>query len=924
MLQRGINGLWRRAAPGAGTRALSVPHRLALAYLLLPVAVWLLGWFKWWIGWPLAALLGACLAAPLAGSWRRRPRRETWALLLLALGWVMLTAAGGIFDRGNYDWRGHRLTLLDLGRHPWPPFLADDLQAYLGPAEPTAAPLLRYYLGWYLVPGLAARLWGTGALQWAVPLWTWLGVALLLLLATQGLRGRRVWLAAAVLIFFSGLDVLRVTGSADRSCLDIGIDRVGLPGLALGCFHIEWWPPYIRLKYLSHMAALMLAPQHFLPAGLGILSLWRLQRSPRFLAMSGVWWAAVAFWSPFVAVGLLPFAALLLRANGLRPFLRWPNLVLAGPLAGLAFLYLTAGALDFPRGGLWTLYPWARLAREIPWFYLIEFLLIALLLAAARPAVRRDAFFLTSVAVLLLAPWYLYAGWNFSQRASQPALMLLGCHCAVAVAGRGRTRRRAGASGRRWALAGLAGVLGIGALTGAVEVARSTRDDRPFRYALATNTNWELPERIRRENFAFELPPLLAAWLRPPRAAPRRQAGARLVRGVFDVYWDGTQLIYAQTPCRWDSARDRLWVRAVPRDGNAAPEDRDVTLGLRRIGEACGLLYRPPPFPLAALRLRQQGQSNWEAYVRLDERAVVCVAHLDARALQVGYQAVGACPRTAGPRFRAWQPLTHPLAAARAYRAAAQVAQNRRPVARAAFDVYLRGRALTMIKTPCAPTDTDARFFLHAFPRAADQLPRRRRGAGFANLDFAFAERGARFSATCAAVVRLPAYALSRLRVGQFQSDGVLWTAEIHLAAPVSEAVQAPQAVYQALTATAPAARSVFDVYLTEQRAVAFVKDACRPTDADAKFMLHVFPAVRWRLSPRRWVFGFDNRSVSFATHGVRLGATCLIRAPLPAYAIDRLRVGQFNARAQRIVWQTEIPLREARGATAPREPWPP
>ena len=92
-------------------------HRLAILYLMLPVCIWLAGWFEWWLGLPAVALLGAGLWPALAGSWRvSRPRPAVFACVLLALGWVMLTAAGGVFDGGNGDWLEHRTTLLDPGR----------------------------------------------------------------------------------------------------------------------------------------------------------------------------------------------------------------------------------------------------------------------------------------------------------------------------------------------------------------------------------------------------------------------------------------------------------------------------------------------------------------------------------------------------------------------------------------------------------------------------------------------------------------------------------------------------------------------------------------------------------------------------------------------------------------------------------------
>ena len=89
---------------------LPLPHRLAIAYLVLPVLVWLLGWLEWWFGIPLAALTAAGAWRLLGGPWQpTRPRRTTGVLLLIALVWVMLSPAGGYFGWTVTDWITHLL-----------------------------------------------------------------------------------------------------------------------------------------------------------------------------------------------------------------------------------------------------------------------------------------------------------------------------------------------------------------------------------------------------------------------------------------------------------------------------------------------------------------------------------------------------------------------------------------------------------------------------------------------------------------------------------------------------------------------------------------------------------------------------------------------------------------------------------------------
>ena len=230
-LQRYPASAWRfLLATHDATPKLSALHRLTILYLMLPVLIWLLGWFHWWLGVPVAVLLGLALWPAVAGSWRPSlplmlslvllgrllaalaggllgldieawfglpttallvfalwkalsgPRRgelppATLALLLVALGWVMLTAAGGVIDLANADWQKHRALFISLSNGSWPTHV---------PSYFSTAPLLRYSIGYYLAPGLVGQWLGPAALNWAVPLWTWCGVALMILLFNYG------------------------------------------------------------------------------------------------------------------------------------------------------------------------------------------------------------------------------------------------------------------------------------------------------------------------------------------------------------------------------------------------------------------------------------------------------------------------------------------------------------------------------------------------------------------------------------------------------------------------------------------------------------------------------------------------------------------------------------------------------------------
>ena len=867
-------------------RALPLAHRLAIAYLLLPLLAWLLGWFRWWIGGPLAVLLLACAGPLLAGPWRR-PRPAAWGLLLLALGWTLLTAAGSWFDAVNPDWLDHRVILLDLGRYAWPAFLSDPLRAYLEAETLPAPPLLRFYLGWYLLPGLAARLGGPGALQWAVPLWTALGAALLLRLATQGCRGGRVLWAGMLFLFFGGLDVLRLAWPPVSPCPDLRLAALSWANLEAQCFlHGEWWPDGSpKFHYASAMAALMWAPQHFLPAGLGALLLWRLRRHPRLLAALGVVLAAALFWSPFATVGLLPFAALLVRINGWRPCLRWPNLGLAPLLTGLTLLYLTSGATDFAHGWIWTRYAWSQLARDVTLFCLIEFLVVAFFLISARPALRREPFFLTSVAVLLALPWYFYHGNNnvLHSRGSLPALVLLACRCAQVASARGRG----------WAWVGLACVLGVGALTGAVEITRAVRNVHPFRYAVAADrahsTNLELSPEYQRENLAFAPPPssLLRRLLREPPPVPAA-AVPPIVRGEVDVHPHGRGLIYVRADC--PHAARGLFLQVQPThfaDYEPAQQSYRLGLGLGapgyvvsadyagyglRAGRACAWRWLPPPFDFEVAALRTGQAGRWEAVLYLDATGqVIRHTYRDAPALRADYRALTTAP----------------------------------PLATAPFDVRLTPDGLALTRAGCTAA---APFFLHVVPFETAVLPPARRGYGFAVRHFPFTAAGSRVADLCWITLPLPAYGIRALRVGQFAADRELWRVDVPFAEHRPAALDALRAAWRAVAAQEPAVRAAFDVHVAED-AVTFVKAPCAPADTEAKFTLHVVPVRRRSLPPDRRRAGFANRDFPLAGHGAHFDGVCLARTRLPAYPIARLRVGQFLSREQRNLWREEIPI---------------
>ena len=96
-----------------------------------------------------------------------------------------------------------------------------------------------------------------------------------------------------------------------------------------------------------------------------------------------------------------------------------------------------------------------------------------------------------------------------------------------------------------------------------------------------------------------------------------------------------------------------------------------------------------------------------------------------------------------------------------------------------------RVKAMTVPSLPVQPGSvTDQLFFLHLIPVDVDDLPDHRKQYGFDNLDFRFGDYKLPQIERAVAVRKLPDYAITRIRTGQFlvNDDGStahLWGGEI-------------------------------------------------------------------------------------------------------------------------------------------------
>ncbi len=251
---------------------------------------------------------------------------------------------------------------------------------------------------------------------------------------------------------------------------------------------------------------------------------------------------------------------------------------------------------------------------------------------------------------------------------------------------------------------------------------------------------------------AYIIAPNSDAYLNHNRAAYDDAAanGTLLARANFDIYIHNGELRYLNADCEQPSANIdfiKIFAHVFPVNPADLPadyrergfENRDFEGGAFFDGK-CIAMRSLPDYPIARIRTGQRvnGEVIWRADIDLS-------AHAAAQAL---YESIAA-------------------------------GDYGQPVAQSDFDVYLRGNTLAYLKEPCAPADTNARFLLHITPANPADLPAANREHGFANLDFQFADHGARIDDKCVVTRELPNYAIERIRTGQFVSgEGQLWGAE--------------------------------------------------------------------------------------------------------------------------------------------------
>lgn len=442
-------------AAGAGTLHLPALDRLVIAYLTLPLAIFVIGWLQLWIALPLLACLIyglRALAGRTAAGGEHLPvtRLHLIVAILVACAWTYL---GGIahFMFANADWYVRDAVLHDLVVSPWPVGYG---------ALPGGESVLRAPLAFYLPAALAGKLLGLHAAHLALAAWTVTGVTLFLLqvLSLAPSRLQTALIVCLVVVLFSGLDV--VGGLINTGPRYIAYWRLGS--------HIEWWAGIYQ--YSSMTTQLFWVPNHALAGWLLIGLLCRDRRGTPLDSLLPVVVVASALWSPLTLLGALPFIAWKVLGDMLRERsiqLLHPRVWAPAFLIGLAVAAYLMLDVDHISRGWSTDYGHdgfvARLANQAQ-FFLLE----AGLIGIAILSLRRCTIVSLALIILALLPFARFGpGNDIVMRGSIPSLVVLAIAAALALAG------KASGSDARWKKIVLGGLLAVGAVTPIQEIARA-------------------------------------------------------------------------------------------------------------------------------------------------------------------------------------------------------------------------------------------------------------------------------------------------------------------------------------------------------------------------------------------------------------------------------------------------------------------
>lgn len=401
----------------------------AYLYMIMPIIIFFIGWMKVYFSIPGSLLLIIGMYWLLKSDYcddNSYVELSPLALLLLISAiclWIYLTGIGGYMYQ-RWDWHGRNAVLRDLIEYSWPVIYPETDHA------------LVYYFIYWMVPAIVGKVFGWGAANFALYIWSVLGVFICYLLLvhvlSKYLKTSKMNSTQLLCVFlvFVGWGGLNIIGAAIANM--IGTNHVtlgGMYGWTDGIGGFQYTPNTGLLEWVFNQA---IVPW--------IATLVYLQKRKistfAFLGLCALPFAPL----PFVGIFLIMISdACFIALNYvkkkqykalLKEIFSIPNLCAIGSIFIVFLLFFscnTATNGSVGKGGIGIYLPLLEHPKEamvvLLLFCVIEFGLYSLLIWKDKRGDR--LFYIINVSLLVIPIIRIGAGRDFCMRASIPANLVL-------------------------------------------------------------------------------------------------------------------------------------------------------------------------------------------------------------------------------------------------------------------------------------------------------------------------------------------------------------------------------------------------------------------------------------------------------------------------------------------------------------------
>ena len=219
------------------------------------------------------------------------------------------------------------------------------------------------------------------------------------------------------------------------------------------------------------------------------------------------------------------------------------------------------------------------------------------------------------------------------------------------------------------------------------------------------------------------------------------------------------------------------------------------------------------------------------------------------------------------------------------------------------FDVYLTGRKLIYVGSNCDESlPLNVPISLSIYPVDTEDIPDP--SQGHESISLSFVDHFVMDAKRHIMIFDLPDYDVSSISTGQYTDEGEIWGGRFFGPEHVVDA-DLIERVGRAVTSREPIVHDHFNIYLTDERTLIYVKESCSNGDISEDFFVHIVPIDTKDLPEHRRQYEFDNLDFAFVDRGFKENLRCAAVIELPDYDITRIRTGQYTDEGP--IWQSDF-----------------